>query len=284
MRSSWEGYLRLSLISVPVKAFSASVSGRGKIAFHQIHAKCNSRIRYQKVCPIHGEVSNDEIVPGYEITKDEYVILDPKELAELRRGGDKSINIDVFIHPEAIDPMYYTDRSYYLTPDGKVGDKPYAVLHQVMSEENRQGVGTMLLAGRENIVLLRPIDGLLFITLLSYEEQMKKPSAFKDEVPDVKLSADEVRLAKTLVEETTSEEFDFGRYKDEYTGKVAEMIEAKAKGKKIVAPPAHDEPVIVNLMDALKKSLNQTRHPGKERETEPAKRHKVRHGGRRKTA
>src|SRR5213594_1891857 len=125
-RSTWEGYLKLNLVSVPVKAFSANTAGGGRIGFNQIHAKCHSRIRYKKVCPIHGEVSNDEIVSGYEYAKGQYVLIDPEELSKLRPGSDKTINIDVFIRPEDLDPMYFTDRTYYLAPDGKVGQKPYA--------------------------------------------------------------------------------------------------------------------------------------------------------------
>ena len=108
-RSTWEGYLRLNLLSVPVKAYSATVTGKGKIGFHLIHAKCNSRIHYKKVCPIHGEVPNDEIVSGYEVADGNYVLIDKEELSKLRADADKAITIDVFIRPDALDPVYYTD-------------------------------------------------------------------------------------------------------------------------------------------------------------------------------
>ena len=121
LRSSWEGYLRLNLISVPVKAYSATIAGRGKISFHQIHATCHNRIRYKKVCPVHGEVSNDEIVPAYEYTKDQYVILDPKDVTRSRARGETGVEIDVFIRLESLDPLYFGDRTFYLTPQGRVG-------------------------------------------------------------------------------------------------------------------------------------------------------------------
>ena len=123
LRSSWEGFLRLNLISVPVKAYSATQSGGGRISFHQIHAKCKSRIRYKKVCPIHGEVPNDEIVSGYEVAKGQYVLVKPEELKKLRSDADKSIEIGVFVSPDEIDPLYFTDRSYYITPSGRAGAK-----------------------------------------------------------------------------------------------------------------------------------------------------------------
>src|SRR5262245_22020078 len=119
LRSSWEGFLRLNLISVPVKAFSATQSGGGRIGFHQIHAKCKNRIRYKKVCPVHGEVTNDEIVSGYEVAKGQHVLIKPDELKKLRGDADKSIDIDVFVKPGDVDPLFFTDRSYFLTPSGK---------------------------------------------------------------------------------------------------------------------------------------------------------------------
>src|SRR5438874_4876826 len=260
LRSSWEGFLRLNLISVPVKAYSAAVSGRGKIGFHLLHAKCHSRIRYKKTCPIHGEVANEEIVSGYEYAKGQYVLIDPQELSKLRPGSDKSINIDVFIRPEALDPMYFTDRTYYLAPDGKVGQKPYAVLHKVMAEENRYAVATMILAGREHVVLVRAVGRVLAVTVLSFEAQLKKPKVVEDEIPEVDVSGEEVKLARTLVEGSTAEDFDFAKYQDEYTGRVTQLIERKAAGKKVVAVRKHEEPAVINLMDALRQSLQASKH------------------------
>src|SRR4051794_26714907 len=154
-RTSWEGYLRLNLLSVPVKAYSATVSGKGKIGFHLIHAKCNNRIRYQKVCPTHGEVPNDEIVSAYEFAKGKYVVIDDEEREKLLPENDKAITIDTFIRPGDLDPIYYGDRSYYLVPDGRVAQKPYAVLQQVMAERERMAVAQMIFSGREQVVLIR---------------------------------------------------------------------------------------------------------------------------------
>lgn len=271
LRPSWEGFLRFNLVSVPVKAYSASVSGRGKIGFHLIHAKCKSRIRYQKVCPIHGEVSNDEIVSGYEYAKGQYVLIDPAELKKLRPGADKAINVDVFILPGALDPLHYTEQSYYLTPVGTAGQKPYAVLQKVMAAENRYAVATMVFAGREHVVVIRPVGGLLVVTVLSYDAQMKKPATFQDEVPDVQVSAEEVKLARTLIEASTAEDFDFAKYRDEYTSQVKELIEAKAAGKNIVAGRTEEEPAVINLMDALRQSLDRAKHRPAKRQSKKAR-------------
>src|SRR5262245_38089849 len=279
LRSSWEGFLRLNLISVPVKAYSATVANRGKIGFHQIHAKCNSRIRYKKVCPIHGEVPNDEIVSGYEIADGQYVLIDRKELTKLRPDADKAISIDVFIRPEALDPVYYTDRTYYLVPDGEVGRQAYAVLTKVMAYDGRYAVATMVLSGRAQVVLIRPVGKLLAVTVLSYDTQLKKPAEFESEVKDVHAGAAEVKLAKSLVESSTADEFDFGKYQDDYTEHVRDLIESRAKGRKIVAERDEEEPAIINLMDALKQSLTEAKSGGKPRKPRKATKARRRKAG-----
>ncbi|MFL5328476.1 MAG: Ku protein [Gemmataceae bacterium] len=275
LRSAWEGYLRLNLIAIPVKAYSATISGGGRIGFHLVHAKCNNRIKYKKVCPVHGEVPNDEIVSGYEVAKGQYVLVQPDELKKLKSGGDKAISLDVFIHPEDIDPVYFTDRTYYLTPDGKVGQRPYAVLQRVMAEERRYAVGTMIMSGREQVVLVRSVDRLLAVTVLSYEAQLKKPAAFEDELSDVDVANEELKLARSLVETSTPDHFDFASYQDEYTGRVQDLLEAKAAGKTVPVAAPEEEPAIINLMDALRESLKEAKSSPKTR-TAKGKPHKTR--------
>jgi DNA end-binding protein Ku len=285
LRSSWQGFLRLKLLSIPVKAYSANVSGGGKISFHMIHKECHSRIHYKKTCPIHGEVPNEEIVPGYEYAKGEYVLLDPQDLKALRPDADKAISIDTFIKPKDLDPLYYTERSYYLAPDGKVGEKPYAVLHKVMEEEDRQAIAMMVFTGREEPVLIRPLGKLLTATVLSYHTQIKKPAAFADQVGEVEISKEEEQLARMLVEASTAKHFDFAKYEDQYTNEVQKLIEAKAAGRVIQPAEAAEAPAIINLMDALRQSLGQTEAAGKRKAPkakEPAAASRGR--GKRKTA
>lgn len=254
-RSSWKGFLKLSLVSVPVKAYTATASGGGEIHLNQLHAACNSRIQYKKTCPIHGEVANDEIVSGYEYSKGQYVVIDPNELDKLRTEGDKAVNIDVFINPDDLDPVYLNGRTYYLVPDGPVGQKPYVVLHAGMMEQNRFGVGQVVMHGKEQTFLLRPMNGLLAMSMLAYDTQITKPSAFEEEVPKQEISPEELKLVKTLIDASTNKKFDFGHYKDVYTEKLTQLIEAKVSGKEIVAPPPAEQAHIINLMDALKQSV-----------------------------
>jgi DNA end-binding protein Ku len=272
LRSAWGGYLRLNLLSVPVKAYSATVANRGKVGFHQIHAKCHSRIRYKKTCPIHGEVPNDEIVSGYEVADGKYVLIDRKELTKLRPDADKAITIDVFIRPDALDPVYFTDRTYYLAPDGPAGGQSYAVLRKVMADDGRYAVATMVLSGRAQVVLIRPVGRLLAVTVLSYDTQLKKPAEFEGEVPEVAAGSAEVKLARTLIETSTAEDFDFGKYQDEYTGHVRELIESKAAKHKVVAERDGEEAPIVNLMDALRESLHEAKSDRRPRHGRGARR------------
>jgi DNA end-binding protein Ku len=272
-RSSWKGFLKLSLVSIPVKAYTATASGGGGIHLNQLHAECHSRINYKKTCPIHGEVSNDQIVSGYEYSKGQYVIIDEDELDKLRTEDEKAINIDVFISPSDLDPMYLSGRTYYLIPDGPVGHKPYTVLHAGMIEQKRFGIAQVVMHGKEQTVLLRPADGLLAMSMLSYDPQITKPAAFEDEIPKQDVAPDELKLIKTLIDAATDKRFDYARYKDVYTDKLTQLIEAKVTGKEIVAPPVHEHRQIINLMDALKQSVAKVQQeaPAKEAGKPPKK-------------
>ena len=263
-RPSWEGYLRLNLLSIPVRAYSAAVSGRGRIGFNQIHANCGSRIRHMKVCPVHGEVATTEIVKGFEYAKGQYVIVETAALKKMHAIDETAISVDVFIPTGSLDPVYYSGRSYFLIPGGKVGEKPFAVLQQVMSRQKREAIAKIVFAGRQQMAAIRPVDNLLAMTLLNYEEQVQKPDKFTSEVPDIaNLSRQEISLAESLVEATTVKKFDYAVYHDEFESNLIALIEAKAKGHRISAPRTKDEPAVTNLMDALRKSLQHVQKQSK---------------------
>lgn len=194
-RSTWKGFIRLSLVSIPVKAYTATPSQSGEIRLNQLHKDCNSRIKYQKVCPIHGEVKQDEIVSGYEYSKDQYVIVDPDEVDKLRTEDAKAVSIQEFIPSNALDPMYFGGATHYLLPDGPVGQRPYAVLVQGMVDEKKNAIAQMVWHGKEKVVLLRPLDDLLTMSTLSYEQEITKPSAFAEETPKIDITPEEVKLS-----------------------------------------------------------------------------------------
>src|SRR5438128_670152 len=151
-RSLWKGFLRINLVSVPVKAYSASASGGADVRLNQLHAECNSRIKYKKTCPIHGEVPNDEIVSGYEYDKDQYVIVDGEEVEKLRSEDEKAIRVDSFVPLDNVDSVHFSGKNYYLVPDGPVGQRAFGVILQGLREASRGAVAHVVMHGKDQYV------------------------------------------------------------------------------------------------------------------------------------
>jgi DNA end-binding protein Ku len=253
-RSSWKGYLKLSLVSVPVRAFSANVAA-SEIRLNQLHEECHSRIRYQKTCPIHGEVPKEEIVSGYEYAKGEYVVIEPEELSRLRGESERAITVEAVLSQHTIDPVYFTDKTYYLVPDGAVGQKPFALIQQCLEDEELQAVGRAVLFGREELVLVRPVDRVLALTALKYEAEVSHADTLREELEETHFAKGELALTKQLLEAFEKPKFSLAEFKDHYVEELTQLIEAKVQGKELVTPPKGEEPHVINLMDALKKSV-----------------------------
>jgi DNA end-binding protein Ku len=259
--SSWKGYLKISLVSVPVKAYTAT-SSSAKIGLNQLHAGCNSRIQQKKTCPVHGELPAAEIVSGYEYTKGQYVVIDTDELEKLRTESDRSINVTTFVSADTIDSLYASGKNYYLLPDGPVGQKPYHVIHQVMRKQAVHGIAQVVISKKEELVLVRPIERLLVMTVLNYTAEVKEPQSFYDELVESEGTKQELQLTTQLIDALTTTEFDLTQYRDLYTEKLTQLISAKVAGKEIVAVPAGDEPRVINLMDAIAASIKKIKVPG----------------------
>lgn len=253
-RTSWKGFLKLSLISVPVKAFTANETS-GEVHLNQLHKDCNSRVKYQKVCPEHGELKSEAIVSGYEHVKGQYVVVDPDELDKLRTKTDHAVSIDGFVPNDAIDGMYFAGKAHYLMPDGVAGARPYALLRDGMKENGVCAIAQVVMAGREQLVLVRPMGKLLVMTGLHYPARVRKAKDFEGEIEDIAFKKDEVALTNTLIGASKLEAFDLDSYHDQYVTKLKKLIELKVDGKEIVQAPDREEPKILNLMDALKKSV-----------------------------
>ena len=253
-RTSWKGFLKLSLVSVPVKAFTANNTAED-VRLNQLHADCHNRVRYKKVCPEHGELKADEIVSGYEFAKDQYVVIEPDELNKLRTESDKSIKIDGFVKPEDVNSIYFAGKTYYLLPDGAAGDKPYGLLHEGMVERDVVAIAQVVIAGREQLVLVRPVDNLLAMTVLSYPKKIKGIDEFSGEYERQDTTKEERALTNTLIDASSIEDFDLQSYRDAYVEKLTQLIQMKVDGEEIVQAPDTEEPKILNLMDALKKSV-----------------------------
>jgi DNA end-binding protein Ku len=247
--------LRFGLVTIPVEAVNAHSTTEGSTHFHQLHEPCHSRIRYVKTCPIHGEVTKDEIISGYEYARDHYVEIEPDELDALRTEREKAFNIDNFVEPGEVDPMYFDGRMYYLIPDGEGAREPYAVFLEGLKRKNRCGVGQIVFSGKEQAALVRPHNGILVMALLNYENEMRTPDDVMGKLPTYHKTDKTIRLVEQLIETWGKEKFDFSEYTDVYETKVRELIDAKVEGHEIVAPEEEDEPEVVNLMDAIRKSL-----------------------------
>ncbi len=261
-RASWKGFLNLSLVSVPVKAYSANDSG-GSIRLNQLHQECNSRINYKVSCPKCGDISRSDLVKGYEYAKDQFVVIDLDELEKLRaKDENKAIRIDKFINPEQVDPRYMSETTYFLVPDGAPGQKPFALLREALEKKYLACIAHVVLHNKDQLVMVRPVENLLAMTVLRYKSELKSPDLFTDEVVETSVSVDEYKLAETLIDETTVDEFEMGEYADKYHERLTALIAAKVEGKEIVAAPDVEYSPVVNLMEALKASVKQMKVAG----------------------
>jgi DNA end-binding protein Ku len=263
-RTGWKGYLQVSLVSIPVKSYTAVNSCSGsRISLNQLHEECHSRIRYTKTCPIHGEVGNDEIISGYEYSKGNYAVIDPAELDQLRTESDHAVNIQAVFARKQVNPLYLGGKTAYLIPDGAIAQRPYALVQQALEDGDLAAVAQVVLNGKEETVLLWTIERLIAMTTLNYEEEVKLPATFERELSNPDWSVPEMKMTKALLESLRQKHFEIGDYKDLYAERLKLLIESKVAGKKLVAPESDDEtPRVINLMDALRKSLEQAHARG----------------------
>jgi DNA end-binding protein Ku len=254
-RASWRGQLRFGLVSFEVQAVNAEIKEMAEVHFHLLHEPDHERIHYAKVCPRHGEVPNEEIVEGFEYAKGKYVEFDKEELDLLRTEQEKALSIDAFVSADEIDPIYFDGRMYYLLPSGANSNEPYSLLESAMEKKNRWGIGQVVFSGREQLAVVRPLDGVLTMAMLNYDAEIRKPAEIKSEFTRPQATGAKLRLAEDLISKWHEGDFDFSDYKDRYRQKVKEAIAAKKKGQDIVAPEEEEEPEVINLIDALKESV-----------------------------
>jgi DNA end-binding protein Ku len=252
-RATWKGYLKVSLVNIPIKVFPATESS-ATISFNQLHGECRSRIQQKRWCPhCNREVPNSEIVKGYEFEKGQYVVLSDEDFDKVRTESTRVINLVQFADDSSIDPMY-VDRTYYLAPDGGVAGDAFAVMRDGM--KGKVGIGKLALYGREYLVAVRPHGRGIVMHTLHHAAEIRSMDAV-DELASVPSSVkpDEIRLARQVIEMFEAP-LDLQAYKDEYREGLQGIIDAKIAGQEIVAPAAEEAPKVVNLMEALRKSLD----------------------------
>jgi DNA end-binding protein Ku len=254
-RASWRGNLTFGLVSFPVQAVNALNRQQSDIHFHQLHATCHRRIHNQKVCPVHGEVSNDEIVSGFEHRKGKYIEVEPEELDVVRTKKERALTIDAFVDPASIDPVYFDGRMYYLVPDGPASQEPYAIIAEAMERAECWGIGQIVFSGKDQLVAVRPLEGRLHMAMLNYDEEIRTPAEVLPKPKRAPRAAKQVKLAQSLIDAWYSDDFDFTSYDDNYRERLERLIETKKKGNEVAAPEDdEEEPEVINLLDALKQS------------------------------
>ena len=260
-RAYWKGFLRLSLVSCPIQVFPAT-SEREKVSFNQINKETGNRIRYRKVDEDTGEeVDSENIVKGYQIAKGQYIEIDDNELESIALESTKTIEIDEFVPKSEIDDLYNI-RPYYIAPDGKVGQDAFVVIRDIIEKMNMVALGRVVLTSREHVIAMQPRGKGIMGTLLRYPYEVRDEKEYFDDIPNLKIGKDMMDLAKHIVE-TKSGHFEPEQFEDHYEVALKELIEKKSKGIKIEAPRERAPAKVINLMDALRRSVKEERQPGR---------------------
>ena len=256
MRSIWKGHIRFSLVTIPIRVYGA-IEASETIRFNQVHRTCNGPVGYDKRCKkCNQQLTMQDIVKGYQYEPEQFVILEPEDLAKLRLATTKVIDIDGFIDKSEMDPMLY-ESPYFIGPDGAVAAKTYALFCEALRESGKIGVGKVVLRDREDMVALAPHEGGLVLYKLRYPNEVRS----MDDVPEIDakaaVNADQLKLARNLLDSMTKS-LDEIELRDRYGEAVREMIEAKILGKEVVSVAEEPRPV-VDIMKALKQSIDQAK-------------------------
>jgi DNA end-binding protein Ku len=252
-RPTWKGFLKISLVNIPVRVFPATDSA-ATISFNQLHAVCQTRIQQKRWCPsCEREVPMSEVAKGYEFEKGRYVVMSEEDVAKVRPESTRVIDLVQFTDAAAIDPIY-VERPYYLAPDGNMASDAFAVMREGM--KGKAGIGKLALYGREYLVAVQPKDqGLVMYTLRHAKEVRSMDQIDELQTVPVKVKPEEIKLAKQVIQNFEAD-LDWEEYRDEYQEELQRIIDAKIAGEEVVAPTEEAPPKVVNLMDALRQSLD----------------------------
>jgi DNA end-binding protein Ku len=243
--------ISFGLVSVPVSLYSASESS-ANVSFNMLHKACGTRLKQQYICPRDEVVvEKDDIAKGYEFSKGQYVTFSPEEIKALDEKATNSIDIAEFVPLSAVDRIYL-DKVYYLGPD-KGGDRAYRLLGEALRTTGRAALGQYSARGKQHLVLVRPLDGVLVMEQLHYQPELRPAAEVPH--PDTPVKEAELALAKQLIEQSSTDEFRPENYRDTVRERVLDAIQQKVEGQEITAEEAPAETKIIDLMDALKASL-----------------------------
>ena len=252
-RPTWKGYLKISLVNIPVKVFPAT-DAAATLSFNQLHGECQTRIQQKRWCPsCQKDVPNTDIVKGFEFEKGRYVVIDEEDIEKVRVESTRVISLEKFTEDTAIDPIYL-ERPYYLAPDGPVARDAFAVIREGM--KGKAGIGKVALYGREYLVKVQPRERGMVMYTLRHANEIRSMDAI-DELADMPATVkpDEVKLARQVIG-TFEGDVELKEYQDDYQVGLREIIDAKIEGREVVVQEVEAPPKVVNLMEALRKSLD----------------------------
>jgi len=257
-RASWKGYLKLSLVSCPVKLFPATSSSAGKISFNMLHKDTLNRVQQKYHDPELGEIDRADLVKGYQFEKDKYVVVTAEELDEIEVESSKTIDIDGFVDAAEIDPIYF-DSTYYLAPDGPIAEETFAVILDAMKQAGKVAVARIVLSGRERLVTVQPIEDGFRLTTLRSAKEIREPASALDKLnakyaPDMLAMAGQIIASKPL-------QFAPEVFEDRYEEALLTLVKSKIAGGEPVITKAPERGNVVNLMDALRRSIEEERRP-----------------------
>src|SRR5215204_7116244 len=221
-RPSWRGQIRLALVAIPVEIFPATKAGRS-IAFHQVHEPSGQRVKYEKVVPGIGPVDRDEIIKGYEISKGEYVLLEPEEIESVKLESRKTLDLSQFVDLTDIDPIYY-DKPYYVVPADDLAEEAFIVVREALRKSKKVGIGQLAMRGQEYVVALKPCGRGMLIETLRYADEVNKANSYFRDIGDAKPDEDLLDMASSLIDKKTGK-FDASEFHNRYVDALKNLIE-----------------------------------------------------------
>jgi DNA end-binding protein Ku len=253
-RSNWKGYLKLSLVSASIAIYPATSSSE-KVSFNRLNRKTGNRIKVQNIDAVTGEtVTREDMVKGYEVSKDQYVQIEDEELAEIAIESSHTVEIEKFVPKASIDDRY-RDTPYYLAPEDQVGQEAFAVIRDAMKKKKMVGVARVVMARRERIMMLEPFGKGIMGTLLLYPYEIRSEESVFEDIPELNLPDQMVGLAETIIDKMSGE-FEPEKFEDRYENAMIELIRSKQAGLPAPKEKAPTRPAnVVNLMDALRRSI-----------------------------